>query len=185
MHLIDCAGIQSRQKPSQLQLRPIHRSIILTHWCLVTQYGDIDLGQLWRRWWLVAWRHQGITWTNVDFSVVRSSGNQLRAFSRKILLLSMAEFRLKITSLKLHFPRANELNIEEERRLHIDISYHRNKSFLHKISYIIWARLIWFLIFHQVFYFKLYLIQHILKEMCICVLENLSYGQLLTEPFLV
>ena len=50
----------------------------LTHWGLVTPFGDIDLGQHWLRWWLVAWRHQAITWTNVDLSV-RSRGILLRA----------------------------------------------------------------------------------------------------------
>ena len=39
---------------------------ISTHWGLVTPYGDVDLGQHWLRYWLVAWRHQAITWTNVD-----------------------------------------------------------------------------------------------------------------------
>ena len=29
-------------------------------------YGEMDLGQHLLRQWLVAWRHQGITWTNVD-----------------------------------------------------------------------------------------------------------------------
>ena len=40
----------------------------LTHWGLVTPFGDIDLGQNWFKLWLVAWRHQAITWTNVDLS---------------------------------------------------------------------------------------------------------------------
>ena len=39
----------------------------LTHCGLVTPYGDIDLGQHSSRQWLVAWQHQAITWTNVDF----------------------------------------------------------------------------------------------------------------------
>ena len=56
----------------------------LTHCGLVTSYGDIDLRQLWHRQWLVAWRHQAITWTNVDLSSERSSGNHLRAVSQEI-----------------------------------------------------------------------------------------------------
>ena len=40
----------------------------LTHCGLMTQYGDRDLGQRWLRYWLVAWQHQAITWTNVDLS---------------------------------------------------------------------------------------------------------------------
>ena len=36
---------------------------------LVTPSGVIDLSQHWLRIWLVAWRHQAITWANVDLSV--------------------------------------------------------------------------------------------------------------------
>ena len=32
----------------------------------MTLYGNIDLGQHWSRKWLVAWRHQAITWTSAD-----------------------------------------------------------------------------------------------------------------------
>ena len=53
----------------------------LTHWSLVTIYGDRDLGQHWLRYWLVAWRHQAITWTNVDLLSITSSGIHLRAIS--------------------------------------------------------------------------------------------------------
>ena len=41
---------------------------VLTHWGLVTPYGDRDLGQHWVRQWLVAWWHQAVTRTNVDLS---------------------------------------------------------------------------------------------------------------------
>ena len=34
--------------------------------------------------WLVAWRHQAITWTNVDLSSIRSSDIHLRAISQEI-----------------------------------------------------------------------------------------------------
>ena len=53
----------------------------LTHWGLVTPFGDLDLGQRWLRYWLVAWRHQAITWTNVDLSSVKSSGIHLKGIS--------------------------------------------------------------------------------------------------------
>ena len=39
----------------------------LTHCGPVRPYGDINLGQLWLRWWLVAWRHKAITWININF----------------------------------------------------------------------------------------------------------------------
>ena len=53
----------------------------LTHCGLVMPYGVTELGQHWLRWWLVAWQHQAITWTNVDLSSVRSLGIHLRALS--------------------------------------------------------------------------------------------------------
>ena len=33
---------------------------------LNTPYGNIDQGEYGLRWWLVAWRHQAINWTNID-----------------------------------------------------------------------------------------------------------------------
>ena len=33
-----------------------------------------DVGQYWIRQWLFVWRHQAITWTSVDFSIMRFSG---------------------------------------------------------------------------------------------------------------
>ena len=53
--------------------------VISTPCGLMTPYGNTDIGQHWLRLLLVAWRHQAITWTSVDFSSVRSSDIQLRA----------------------------------------------------------------------------------------------------------
>ena len=39
----------------------------------VTSYVDNHLGQYWLRLWLVAWRHQAIYWTNVDFQLMTLS----------------------------------------------------------------------------------------------------------------
>ena len=74
---------------------------ILTHWGLVTPYGVGDLD----------WRHQAITWTNVDLSSVRSCGNHLRTLSSEDLKISISIARLKIPFLKSHqdLPGANEL----------------------------------------------------------------------------
>ena len=41
----------------------------LTHCGLAVSYGDIDLDQHWLRSWCVAWKHQAITWINVDLSL--------------------------------------------------------------------------------------------------------------------
>ena len=56
----------------------------LTHWGPVTLFGDIDFGQHWLRWWLVAWWIQSITRANTDLSSVRSSDIHLRAISPEI-----------------------------------------------------------------------------------------------------
>ena len=67
-----------------------------THCGLVTPYGDTDLGQHWLRKWLVAWRHQAITWTSVDLSSVRSSDIQLRAIKQEIVHPSIAKKAWKL-----------------------------------------------------------------------------------------
>ena len=84
----------------------------LTHCGLVTPYSDRDLGQHWLRQWLVAWRHQAITWTNVDWSSMKSSDIHIRAISQGMLQPSINKIRLKKTNLEFNsnFPGANELN---------------------------------------------------------------------------
>ena len=84
----------------------------LTHCGLVTLYGDMELGQHWLRKWLVAWRHQAITWTNVDLSLVRSINIHLRAISPEIPQLSITRITLKTTYPKFYSnsPGANELS---------------------------------------------------------------------------
>ena len=93
---------------------------ILTHCGLVTPYGVRDLGQHWLRQWLVAWRHQAITWTNIDLSSVRSSGIHLRAISREMPQPPFTTFSLKITYMKLNWnlPGANELMLLPFLRTH-------------------------------------------------------------------
>ena len=59
--------------PPNMDLPVRSYSSFLTHWGLVTPYGIGDLGQ--------HWRHQAITWTNVDLSSVRSGGIHLRTLS--------------------------------------------------------------------------------------------------------
>ena len=85
--------------------------MLLTHCGLVTPYVARDLVQHWLRWWLVAWRHQAITWTNVDLSSVMSNGIHLRAILQEIPQSSVTKISLKITYLKCcsNLPGANEL----------------------------------------------------------------------------
>ena len=49
----------------------------------VTPYADIDVYQHWLRKWLVAWRHQAITWTNFDSSSKIFCGDQWDQFHKK------------------------------------------------------------------------------------------------------
>ena len=77
---------------------------------LVTPNGYIDLSQHWFRSWLVAWRHQVITWTNVDLLPMRPNNNHLRTVSQKILQPYITKISLKISSkIALNLPETNEL----------------------------------------------------------------------------
>ena len=72
----------------------------LTHCDLVMPNGDIELGQHWLRYWLVAWRHQAITWTKVDLSSNGFCGIQIRANSQEVLMNLIHNMCSKITLLK-------------------------------------------------------------------------------------
>ena len=76
----------------------------------MTPYGDKDLGQQWR----VGWRHQAITWTNVDWSSAESSDIHKRAISQEMPQLSITKICLKITYIKFYsnLPGANELSVQ-------------------------------------------------------------------------
>ena len=86
--------------------------LTLTHCGLVMPYIDIELSQHRLRLWLDAWRHQAITWTNVDLSSVRSYGIHLGALSLEDLKKAINKTRLKIAGL----PGANELKIWHQDR---------------------------------------------------------------------
>ena len=84
----------------------IHRSWGLTHFGQVTPYGVMGLGQHWFRLWLVAWRHQAITRTNVDHQY----GTE--AFTRgHFCWISTSKLHLKTKHLKPqpHLPRDKQL----------------------------------------------------------------------------
>ena len=66
------------------------------------RYVNRDLGQHWLRKWLVAWRHQAITWTNIDLSSVSSQGINLRTLSLENLNKPIRKTRFIIVSLKSH-----------------------------------------------------------------------------------
>ena len=50
----------------------------LNHCGLVMPHDDVHLVPHWSRWWLNAWRHQAMIWTNIDLSSLRSSDVHLR-----------------------------------------------------------------------------------------------------------
>ena len=65
-------------------------------------------------------RHQAITWTNVDLSLVKSSDIRLMATSLEIPQPSITKCSLKITYLKSqsNLQGANELNVSSQIYLH-------------------------------------------------------------------
>ena len=77
----------------------------------MTPYGDMELSQTWLRYWLVAWRHQAITWFNVDLSSVKFLGIHLMALSLDDVKMPINKTRLKIAVLKWHLglPGANAI----------------------------------------------------------------------------
>ena len=79
-------------------------------------YGDMELCQHWLREWLVAWRHQAITWTNVDLSSMRFDDIHLGALSLEDLKKPINKTRLKIAVLKWHpgLPGVNELMVHND-----------------------------------------------------------------------
>ena len=83
----------------------------LIHCGLLMPFGDRDLDQHWLRYWLVAWRHEAITWTNVDWSSGKFGDIYIRAISQELPQPSITKICLKITCLKFHlnFPGANDL----------------------------------------------------------------------------
>ena len=65
-------------------------------------YGDTDLSQHWLWWWLGAWWHQAITWTNIVSSTKLFCGIHLRAISQIALMKSIHNnICSEITVLKL------------------------------------------------------------------------------------
>ena len=74
----------------------------LTHCGLMTPYGDLDLGQHWPRWWLVALQHQAITWASIDLSSGWPSKIHLRVISQEIPQVPITKIILKISCQKFH-----------------------------------------------------------------------------------
>ena len=103
----------------------------------MTPHGDIGLDQHWLGWWFVAWWHQAITWTSVDFSLVRFFGIHLRAIPQWALKLLFCIMSLKILLLKflLHLPGANELHNISRIRPRAILGPVKSKKFLHCLHF--------------------------------------------------
>ena len=103
------------------KFKDISSITMLTHCGLVTPYGGIDLGQHWLRKWLVAWRHQAITWTNVDLSSIRYSDIHWRTTSNLSHQWPKLAGKLLIWIFFYNLPGTNEL-------------IHRTETFCNQIS---------------------------------------------------
>ena len=83
------------------------RKRILIQCGLVAPYGVIDLGQHWLRVCFATWRHQAITWINVDLPSIGSSDIHLMAISQDITQSENTKFCLKITHINFHPNRSH------------------------------------------------------------------------------
>ena len=89
----------------------LSKNLHLTHCGLVTPNGVGDLGQHWLRKWLVAWRHQAITWTSIDLIINEVFRHQPEQFHRKCIRILFLDISFKVANLRSqpHLPGANEL----------------------------------------------------------------------------
>ena len=105
-HLYGVTGIRNKEMSERWVLWRGHK--ILTHWGLVMPYGDIDLGQHWLRWWLLAWRHQSITWTILTYHKYGPVTLIWGQFHKRYLSHWPPKSAWKFT---LNLPGANELTL--------------------------------------------------------------------------
>ena len=82
------------------------------HYGLVTPHIKVDLGQHCLGKWLGAWQHPAITWTNVDFALVRFCGIYLRKILQGVprLLFCIRSLKTRLLKLLPHLPGTSELN---------------------------------------------------------------------------
>ena len=104
--------------------------------CLSDAYGHIYLCQYWLSF---VWRHQSITWTNIDLSAVRFWGIHLRAISHEMLEIYILYFDMsvKITNFILQLRLlGNYVSMEIWRKLHADVWVNKEKAV--NRQYILW-----------------------------------------------
>ena len=122
----------SNSNASAMQLllscsKPSISNIYLINFGLVTPHGDINV---------CTRRQEAITWTNDEFSLVKSSAIHLGAISQGIRLPSINKISFKCTSLKFHsiLSGANELMffLNPTTHLHINVSWEWTYDGCHK-----------------------------------------------------
>ena len=127
---------QMYEKQYDYNVMGVLHTVCLTHCGLVMPFGDIDLGQHWMACCLTG-RHQAITWTNVDLSLVRFCFNHLRTISHWMPKLLFHRMNLIILFLDLfpHLSGANELSdmLTSPDKLW-GISFHMKKQNNHNTS---------------------------------------------------
>ena len=97
-----------RLKVSSAKRRPFCLGLnVLTLCSLVTPHDDTDLDQHWLRLWLTSF----LTWTDVDFTSVRSRGIHPRAIFQEMIKIAILDIGMKITNLRFNpgLPGVNEL----------------------------------------------------------------------------
>ena len=85
---------------------------------------------------IMTWRHQAITWNNVDWSSRKSGDSHIRAISQEMPQPSITKICLKTTCLKLHsnFPGVNELTCSPS-QLHIfSLDHHSDTMSKHFVA---------------------------------------------------
>ena len=85
---------------SEPMLTQFTRGRWVYHCGLVTPCHNIDLGQHRFRWWLGAWKHQAMTWTNVDLERNVFCGIRLRAISQEVLKNLIRKISSEMTLLR-------------------------------------------------------------------------------------
>ena len=89
----------------------ISRDLAILQECRqMMQYGDINPSLHWLRQWLVSWRRQAITWTNIDLSDVFYVIHMWPTSQESLMNLTLNMYS-EITLFKLlsHLPGANGL----------------------------------------------------------------------------
>ena len=105
-------GTRGRWVNTPLGRLPLRLSALI-HCSLVKPYGDTHLSQYLCRCWLIAWRHQAITWTNVDFLLLSFFGIHAIKIPQRVhklpICISIRGLKIILYKMLPHLSEANEL----------------------------------------------------------------------------